>query len=77
MVEDQRSMRSALFFDFGNVFAMQCRDYQVSCYKPSFDELRYCWCRVNLDYWVWSMSLLFQNLTMKTDMKGRKSFNLL
>ena len=41
MVEDQRSMRSALFFDFGNVFAMQCRDYQVSCYKPSFDELRY------------------------------------
>ncbi len=41
MVEDQRSMRSALFFDFGNVFAMECRDYQVSCYKPSFDELRY------------------------------------
>ena len=41
MVEDQRSMRSALFFDFGNVFAMECRDYQVSCYKPSFDELRF------------------------------------
>lgn len=41
MVEDQRSMRSALFFDFGNVFAMDCRSYQVSCYKPSFEELRY------------------------------------
>ena len=41
MVEDQRSMRTAFFFDFGNVFAMECRDYQVSCYKPSFEELRY------------------------------------
>ena len=41
MVEDQRSMRTAFFFDFGNVFAMECRDYQVSCYKPSIDELRY------------------------------------
>ena len=41
MVEDQRSMRTAFFFDFGNVFAMECRGYQVSCYKPSIDELRY------------------------------------
>ncbi len=41
MVEDQRSMRTAFFFDFGNVFARECRDYQVSCYKPSFEELRY------------------------------------
>ncbi len=41
MVEDQRSMRTAFFFDFGNVFSMDCRDYQVSCYKPSFEELRY------------------------------------
>ena len=41
MVEDQRSMRTAFFFDFGNVFAMECREYQVSCYKPSIDELRY------------------------------------
>jgi len=31
MVEDQRSMRTAFFFDFGNVFAMECREYQVSC----------------------------------------------
>ena len=29
MVEDQRSMRTAFFFDFGNVFAMECREYQV------------------------------------------------
>ena len=41
MVEDQRSMRTAFFFDFGNVFAMECKEYQVSCYKPSIDELRY------------------------------------
>ena len=41
MVEDQRSMRTAFFFDFGNVFQMDCKDYQVSCYKPSIDELRY------------------------------------
>ena len=41
MVEDQRSMRSAFFFDFGNVFALECKNYQVSCYKPSFEELRY------------------------------------
>ena len=41
MVEDQRSMRTAFFFDFGNVFAMECRENQVSCYKPSIDELRY------------------------------------
>ena len=41
MIEDQRSMRTAFFFDFGNVFAMECREYQVSCYKPSIDELRY------------------------------------
>ena len=41
MVEDQRSMRTAFFFDFGNVFAMECREYQVSCYNPSIDELRY------------------------------------
>ncbi len=41
MVEDQRSMRSAFFFDFGNVFALECKSYQVSCYKPSFEELRY------------------------------------
>ena len=41
MVEDQRSMRTAFFFDFGNVFQMDCKDYQVSCYKPSIEELRY------------------------------------
>ena len=41
MVEDQRSMRTAFFFDFGNVFSMECREYQVSCYKPSIEELRY------------------------------------
>tara|TARA_B100000780_G_scaffold178261_1_gene124957 strand:+ start:1102 stop:3516 length:2415 start_codon:yes stop_codon:yes gene_type:complete len=40
-IEDQRSMRSALFFDFGNVFSNNCKDYQINCYKPSVDDLRY------------------------------------
>ena len=40
-VEDQRSMRSAFFFDFGNVFSDNCKEYQFNCYKPSVDDLRY------------------------------------
>ena len=40
-IEDQRSMRSAFFFDFGNVFSDNCKAYQFNCYKPSIDDLRY------------------------------------
>ena len=40
-IEDQRSMRSAFFFDFGNVFSDNCKEYQFNCYKPSIDDLRY------------------------------------
>ena len=40
-IEDQRSMRSAFFFDFGNVFSVNCKEYQFNCYKPSIDDLRY------------------------------------
>jgi outer membrane protein insertion porin family len=40
-IEDQRSLRSAFFFDFGNVFSDNCKDYQINCYKPSIEELRY------------------------------------
>ncbi len=40
-IEDQRSLRSAFFFDFGNVFSDNCKDYQINCYKPSIDDLRY------------------------------------
>ena len=40
-IEDQRSMRSAFFFDFGNVFSDNCKEYQYNCYKPSIDDLRY------------------------------------
>jgi len=40
-IEDQRSLRSALFFDFGNVFSDNCKEYQINCYKPSIDDLRY------------------------------------
>ena len=41
MIEDQRSMRSAFFLDFGNVFSTDCQDYQFNCYEPSLDELKY------------------------------------
>lgn len=41
MIEDQRSMRSAFFFDFGNVFSTDCKDYQINCYEPDLEELRY------------------------------------
>ena len=40
-IEDQRSLRSAFFFDFGNVFSNNCKEYQFNCYKPSIDDLRY------------------------------------
>ena len=40
-IEDQRSLRSAFFFDFGNVFSDNCKEYQFNCYKPSIDDLRY------------------------------------
>jgi outer membrane protein insertion porin family len=41
MIEDQRSMRSAFFIDFGNVFSTDCQAYQLNCYEASVDELKY------------------------------------
>ena len=41
IIEDQRSIRSAFFLDFGNVFSDNCRSYQINCYKPSIEDLRY------------------------------------
>jgi len=40
-IEDQRSLRSAFFFDFGNVFSDNCKDYQINCAKPALEDLRY------------------------------------
>ena len=40
-IEDQRSMRSAFFFDFGNVFSDNCKSYQFNCYEFDIGELRY------------------------------------
>ncbi len=34
-------MRSAFFFDFGNVFSDNCKEYQINCYKPAIEDLRY------------------------------------
>ena len=41
MIEDQRSMRSTFFVDFGNVFSTDCQSYQINCYEASFDEMKY------------------------------------
>lgn len=40
-VKDQRSVRSGLFFDAGNVFSTSCSTTQVNCYEPDAGELRY------------------------------------
>ena len=40
-IEDQRSMRSAFFFDFRNVFSDNCKSYQFNCYEFDIGELRY------------------------------------
>ncbi|MBM7423253.1 outer membrane protein insertion porin family [Spongiibacter marinus] len=40
-VKDQRSVRSGLFLDAGNVFSTSCSSTQINCSSPSVDELRY------------------------------------
>jgi outer membrane protein insertion porin family len=40
-VKDRRSIRSALFFDVGNVFNTNCRQNQINCFGIDADELRY------------------------------------
>jgi outer membrane protein insertion porin family len=40
-VKDQRSLRSAVFVDGGNVFSTNCSPSQLNCFSPDFNELRY------------------------------------
>jgi len=40
-IKDQRSIRSGIFVDFGNVFDMNCSSTQVVCSEPDLGELRY------------------------------------
>ena len=40
-VKDRRSIRSAFFFDVGNVFNTNCRQNQINCFGIDVDELRY------------------------------------
>ncbi len=40
-VKDRRSIRSAFFFDVGNVFNTNCRENQINCFGIDVDELRY------------------------------------
>lgn len=40
-IKDQRSLRSAVFLDTGNVFSTNCSASQLNCMAPSLGELRY------------------------------------
>ena len=40
-LEDTRSVRSSLFFDFGNVFSDECKSYEINCSEFDLSELRY------------------------------------
>jgi outer membrane protein insertion porin family len=40
-IKDQSSVRTAFFFDVGNVFSSDCGNSQVNCSSPDFNELRY------------------------------------
>ncbi|MCR8923976.1 outer membrane protein assembly factor BamA [Dasania sp. GY-MA-18] len=40
-IKDQSSIRSAFYFDVGNVFSTDCRATQVNCTNFDMDELRY------------------------------------
>ena len=40
-IKDQRSVRSAFFIDFGNVFSTHCGESQANCYEADLNELRY------------------------------------
>lgn len=40
-LKDRSRVRSALFFDVGNVFQTQCGSVQLNCFEPDFGELRY------------------------------------
>lgn len=39
-LKDQRSVRSAFFIDFGNVFSTNCGSSQLNCFEPDAGELR-------------------------------------
>ena len=63
-IEDQRSLRSAFFFDFGNVFSDNCKDYQINCYKPALEDLKiFLWCWSNMDNRIRS----FESCNIKTN----------
>ncbi|MEM1155572.1 MAG: outer membrane protein assembly factor BamA, partial [Pseudomonadota bacterium] len=40
-IKDQNNVRTAFFFDAGNVFSTNCGATQLNCHNVDFDELRY------------------------------------
>ena len=75
-VKDQRSLRTSLFLDFGNVFNSSCGTSNgkanpdiEDCYKPSFDQLRYS-AGVGLT-WITPLGPLTFSLAKALNPKGK------
>nr|WP_322740924.1 outer membrane protein assembly factor BamA [Endozoicomonas gorgoniicola] len=75
-VKDQRSLRTSLFLDFGNVYNSSCGTSDgkanpdiVDCYKPSFDQLRYS-AGVGLT-WITPLGPLTFSLAKALNPKGK------
>lgn len=68
-VTDQRSLRTSVFFDFGNVFSSSCSHLVEDCFRPDFKELRYS---VGLGLtWITPLGPLTFSLAEALNAKGR------
>lgn len=68
-VTDQRSLRTSVFFDFGNVFDTTCSPLVEDCFKPDFKELRYS-AGLGLT-WITPLGPLTFSLAKALNAKGR------
>lgn len=69
-VKDQRSLRTSVFFDYGNVFDTACNNQQViDCFKPDFKEFRYS-TGVGLT-WITPLGPLTFSLAKALNAKGK------
>ena len=68
-VTDQRSLRTSVFFDFGNVFSTTCSNLVEDCFRPDFKELRYS-AGLGLT-WITPLGPLTFSLAKALNAKGR------
>lgn len=68
-VKDQRSLRTSVFFDYGNVFDTTCSDKTIDCTKPDLSELRYS-AGVGLT-WITPLGPLTFSLAKALNAKGK------